>query len=123
MTTQEKNRAAQRRFRLRQKAKISNFEHQVQELSEQLKRVTSENASLKNLNNILEQVLNLRDEHINGLQQAVHVLRPGAGKRGADEITELLEEQEASSTSSGERPLPVQLHLSGIPTKPAALRR
>ena len=45
------------RFRERQKNKITTMEVQVEELAEQLKRATTENSSLRNLNNILEQVV------------------------------------------------------------------
>jgi hypothetical protein len=82
---------------MRQKAKIASFEQQVEELSEQLKQAHTECASLKNLNTILEQVLNLRDEHINGLQQAAHVLSPNGAKRPASEIS-----SESDSLASGE---------------------
>jgi hypothetical protein len=56
MTTQEKNRTAQQRFRMRQKAKITAMEQQVAELTSQLERAATDNSSLKSLNNVLEQV-------------------------------------------------------------------
>ena len=39
------------------------------------------------------QVLNLRDEQLNGLQQAVHVLNPNGSKRPASEISGGSEQQ------------------------------
>ena len=73
LTVQEKNRSAQRRFRQRQKEKMAFLEKQVDSLSKQVDGLCGENSSVKNLNNILEKVLNLRDEHISNLQEAAKV--------------------------------------------------
>lgn len=71
--TQEKNRSAQRRFRQRQKQKMVGLESKVDTLAVQLSNLSTENESLRKLNNVLEKVLDLRDEHINGLQDAVKI--------------------------------------------------
>eukprot|EP00775_Hariotina_reticulata_P008126 gene8126-8320_t len=56
MTTQEKNRTAQRRFRQRQKAKMASLEMHVSRLSGLLEVVVRENSSLRHINTMLEKV-------------------------------------------------------------------
>jgi hypothetical protein len=95
---------------MRQKAKIAGMEGQVEELNQQLQQAHTENNSLKKLNNILEQVLNLRDEHINGLQKAAPLLNQASSgsKRGSLEISGEVEEQPGAlliSTCLGTGPM------------------
>ncbi|EFJ47992.1 hypothetical protein VOLCADRAFT_91555 [Volvox carteri f. nagariensis] len=65
---QEKNRSAQRRFRQRQKEKMAYLESRTEVLTVQVEKLTQENESLRNMNTMLEKVLNLREEHISNLQ-------------------------------------------------------
>ncbi|GIM06892.1 hypothetical protein Vretimale_11149 [Volvox reticuliferus] len=89
-SVQEKNRSAQRRFRQRQKEKMSYLESRTEVLSVQVEKLTQENESLRNMNTMLEKVLNLREEHISNLQEAAKVfsnlnLRGDADGSGSEE--------------------------------------
>lgn len=75
---QEKNRRAQKRFRERQKAKMSDMTQQLDVMTNDLARLRMENNALKNRNSILEKVLALRDEHIRVLQDEQHVFDLGS---------------------------------------------
>lgn len=70
---QEKNRKAQKRFRERQKNKMSLFEAQLQETKGQLDRLREENSLLAGRNAVLEKVLALREEQ---LKQGGHASAP-----------------------------------------------
>ena len=59
LTTQEKNRNAQRRFRERQKERVSQLEADSYDLKNQLQELGKRNAELASLNSILEKSLNL----------------------------------------------------------------
>ncbi|GLI60214.1 hypothetical protein VaNZ11_002283 [Volvox africanus] len=87
---QEKNRSAQRRFRQRQKEKMAYLESRTEVLNVQVEKLTQENDSLRNMNTMLEKVLNLREEHISNLQEAAKVfsnlnLRGDADGSGSEE--------------------------------------
>lgn len=66
---QEKNRRAQRRFRERQKTKLQELHKQIEELTTKVSSLQSENASLYSRTNILEKVLDMRNEQIQVMQE------------------------------------------------------
>ncbi|KAK9828978.1 hypothetical protein WJX72_003179 [[Myrmecia] bisecta] len=59
----EKNRQAQRKFRLRQKEKMKSSQRQLEELTGQMSRLMQEKAELEKRNRILEQVVKLNTNH------------------------------------------------------------
>lgn len=65
---QEKNKLAQRRFRDRQKSKISELQEQIQHLEAQINQLEHQNGTLQSHNGLLEKVLAMRDEHIKQIQ-------------------------------------------------------
>ncbi|KAL0029653.1 hypothetical protein WJX79_010969 [Trebouxia sp. C0005] len=60
----EKNKTAQKRWRDRQKAKLTDSEKKLSELSAKLEHISIEKSALENRNNILEKVLVMRDQEI-----------------------------------------------------------
>ncbi|KAG1676960.1 hypothetical protein FOA52_014836 [Chlamydomonas sp. UWO 241] len=66
---QEKNRRAQRRFRERQKNKLHDLHKQIDELTNKVGSLQSENTSLHSRTNILEKVLDMRNEQIQVMQE------------------------------------------------------
>lgn len=72
-TVQEKNRAAQARFRERQKEKMTILESRVEELEVKNRHVTEEFRALESRKSVLEKVLSIKDEQIQQLQgHSVH---------------------------------------------------
>lgn len=65
---QEKNKMAQRRFRDRQKSKISELQEQIQHLEAQINQLEHQNGTLQSHNSLLDKVLAMRDEHIKHIQ-------------------------------------------------------
>eukprot|EP00803_Ostreobium_quekettii_P004860 evm.model.scf_1030EXC.2 EVM.evm.TU.scf_1030EXC.2 scf_1030EXC:10030-17223(+) len=70
---QAKNRRAQKRFRERQKAKMTNLEEQVEGLCAQLEELKTQNTSLANKNDLLTKVLQMKDEQMCVLQEGAKV--------------------------------------------------
>eukprot|EP00210_Caulerpa_lentillifera_P002331 g2236.t1 len=66
---QEKNRMAQKRFRERQKAKITELHGQINDLEQKVNQLVMENSTLQSRNSLLEKILAMRDEHIKIVQQ------------------------------------------------------
>lgn len=66
---QEKNRMAQKRFRERQKAKITELHGQINELEQKVNQLAMQNSTLQSRNSLLEKILAMRDEHIKIVQQ------------------------------------------------------
>lgn len=60
----EKNKTAQKRWRDRQKAKLTDSEKKLAELSAKLEHMSIEKSAIENRNNILEKVLVMRDQEI-----------------------------------------------------------
>lgn len=60
----EKNKTAQKRWRDRQKAKLSDSEKKLLELSSKLEHLMLEKSAVENRNNILEKVLVMRDQEL-----------------------------------------------------------
>jgi hypothetical protein len=71
---QEKNRRAQKRFRERQKVKMTTMEEQLEQSHLELARLRAENTELLSRNSILEKVLALRDDQLSVLQEGKQVL-------------------------------------------------
>eukprot|EP00195_Chlamydomonas_chlamydogama_P002611 CAMPEP_0202920506 /NCGR_PEP_ID=MMETSP1392-20130828/76893_1 /ASSEMBLY_ACC=CAM_ASM_000868 /TAXON_ID=225041 /ORGANISM="Chlamydomonas chlamydogama, Strain SAG 11-48b" /LENGTH=632 /DNA_ID=CAMNT_0049614003 /DNA_START=124 /DNA_END=2022 /DNA_ORIENTATION=+ len=91
LTLQEKNRCAQRRFRQRQKERMTQLEKRADHLQAALDKVSSDYTELRSMNAILEKVLHLRDEHISTLQEAAKVFNAGgAAAEGIEAVAATL---------------------------------
>ncbi|KAK9859351.1 hypothetical protein WJX84_005629 [Apatococcus fuscideae] len=77
---QEKNRKAQRRFRARQKSKLSELEVRVAELVSQMNSVVADKTNLESRVSVLLRVLQMRDEQIEQLRSGQKV--PTAEEQG-----------------------------------------
>ncbi|GAX79845.1 hypothetical protein CEUSTIGMA_g7285.t1 [Chlamydomonas eustigma] len=84
---QEKNRRAQRRFRERQKNKLHDLHKQIDELTAKVGTLQSENSALHSRTNILEKVLDMRNEQIQVMQET----KEASGYLGAEEDTAALQ--------------------------------
>ncbi|KAJ9528374.1 hypothetical protein QJQ45_014362, partial [Haematococcus lacustris] len=70
LALQEKNRRAQRRFRERQKNKLQDLHKQIEELTDKVSSLQGENTALHSRTNILEKVLDMRNEQIQVMQES-----------------------------------------------------
>ncbi|KAL3143404.1 hypothetical protein ABBQ38_002227 [Trebouxia sp. C0009 RCD-2024] len=73
---QEKNRKAQRRFRERQKAKVSELEQKVAEQQRAMTVLLQDKANLESRVNIFVRVLQMRDEQIEQIRSGQRILAP-----------------------------------------------
>ena len=80
MALQEKNRRAQRRFRERQKTKLADLHRQIDELTSKVSSLQSENQALHSRTNILEKVLDMRNEQIQVMQETKETSASLAGQ-------------------------------------------
>lgn len=71
---QEKNRRAQRRFRERQKAKVSELLIEVEELSSRVEGLQADKQSLTHHSNILQKVLGMKEEQLETMMQRLKTL-------------------------------------------------
>lgn len=81
---QEKNRKAQRRFRERQKAKVSELEQKVAEQQRAMTVLLQDKANLESRVNIFVRVLQMRDEQIEQIRSGQRIL----ATKDKDEVAE-----------------------------------
>jgi hypothetical protein len=71
---QEKNRLAQRRFRERQRVRVNSLQHQIEELTDSVKKLTVTKHDLDTRNSLLESVLTVKDEQLRVMRERGHVM-------------------------------------------------
>uniref|UniRef100_A0A061SCG9 BZIP domain-containing protein n=1 Tax=Tetraselmis sp. GSL018 TaxID=582737 RepID=A0A061SCG9_9CHLO len=71
---QEKNRLAQRRFRERQKLRVSSLQQQIDELTDTVKKLTVTKHDLDTRNSLLESVLTVKDEQLRVMRERGQVM-------------------------------------------------
>lgn len=82
---QEKNRRAQRRFRERQKARVSELLEQVEALTNKVEGLEAENVALTNQGNILQKLLAMKEEYIGQMSQQVKARKAQEGSTSGEE--------------------------------------
>ena len=78
----ERNKQAQRRHRQRQRERMETLETQVKRLTDEKQALTAEKAALAGQAAVLTQVLQMRDEQLNQMQQAHHQSNPSSSPLG-----------------------------------------
>jgi len=86
---QEKNRRAQQRFRERQKARVSDLQQQVMDLTKMVHRLEEEKASLANHAAIMDKMIAMKDEHIQDISKRLKAVE--AADDGAPAARDVLE--------------------------------
>ncbi|KAL0023235.1 hypothetical protein WJX79_008243 [Trebouxia sp. C0005] len=98
LTLKEKNRRAQRKFREKQKARMTQAESKASELAQQLKDLKAQKAAAESRNVVLEKVFEL---------QGSHSTKARHDASGATSITSACSDQ--ASTSGSSEPVPYGL--------------
>jgi len=93
---QEKNRRAQRRFRERQKAKVSELLVEVEELSTRIEGLEAEKQSLTNHSAILQKVLSMKEEQVETMTQSLKARDEQDSSARGNEALEILDSDGAT---------------------------